>query len=74
MQWRFWQHDDSMDEGEKACLLHSQWLSQAVSSNKSYPRIPIRPVITGGFSGLMNKPRGPTLAERWWEAALERVD
>jgi hypothetical protein len=74
MQWRFWEHGDSMDEGEKACLVHSHWLSQALNSNKSYPRIPVRPVVTGGFSRLLSKPGGPRLAELWWEAALSRID
>ena len=74
MQWRFREHDDQFDEGQKACLLHSRWLSQALASGKPYPRIPLRPVITGGFSRLMSRPRGPELARRWWEAALSRVD
>jgi hypothetical protein len=74
MHWRFWEHDDGMDEGEKACLVHSRWLSQALGSGKPYPRIPVRPVITGGFSRLMTKPGGARLAELWWEAALSRID
>jgi hypothetical protein len=73
MQWRFWEHED-IDEGDKARLVHSQWLTEALASGKPYPRIPVRPVITGGFSRLMSSRHGPNLAERWWELALERVD
>ena len=63
-----------MDEGQKARLVHSQWLTHALRSGKPYPRIPVRPVITGGFSRLLSRPRGSDLARRWWEIALERVD
>ena len=74
MQWRFWEHDDRMEAGQKARLIHSQWLTQALTSHKPYPRIPVRPVITGGFSNLISKPRGQALAQQWWQAALARVD
>ena len=73
MQWRFWEHED-LDEGERACLVHSQWLSHALETGKAYPRIPVRPVITGGFSRLLTRPGGRELASRWWEVALARVD
>jgi hypothetical protein len=73
MQWRFWEHEE-MDEGEKARLVHSQWLTEALASGKPYPRIPVRPVVTGGFSRLMSRARGTELAQRWWEIALTRVE
>jgi hypothetical protein len=73
MDWRFWEHDP-LDEGEKAREQHSQWLTRALAGNRQYPRIPVRPVVTGGFSRLMNRPHGPDLAGRWWEVALARVD
>jgi hypothetical protein len=63
-----------MDEGDFACLLHSRWLSEAMRTGRRYPRIPTRPVITGGFAPLMNRANGPDLARRWWKAALARVD
>jgi hypothetical protein len=73
MQWRFWEHEE-MDEGEKARLVHSRWLTDALASCKHYPRIPVRPVITGGFSRLMNRGNGPQRAQRWWEIALGRLE
>ena len=73
MDWRFWEHEPS-DEGEKACQLHSQWLTRALSGDCPYPRIPVRPVVTGGFSRLISRPHGQDLAGRWWEVALARVD
>lgn len=73
MQWRFWEHEE-MDEGQKARIAHSRWLTEALASGKAYPRIPVRPVITGGFSRLMNSRNGPRLAQRWWEIALGRVE
>lgn len=53
---------------------HSAWLTEAVASNRPYPRIPIRRVDDGGFSRLMARANGEEVAARWWEVALERVD
>ena len=73
MNWRFWK-SHGMDDGAQARLLHSLWLTRALESGREYPRIPVRPVVLGGFAPLMSRPHGPEHARRWWEAALERVD
>jgi hypothetical protein len=73
MNWRFWK-SHNMDEGARARLEHSLWLTRALESNHPYPRIPTRPVATGGFAPLLSRPHGTTLANRWWDAALARVD
>ncbi|HYE63679.1 MAG TPA: hypothetical protein VD997_16935 [Phycisphaerales bacterium] len=74
MDWRFWKHRGSMDEGARARLEHSIWLTDAIESGREYPRIPTRPVVTGGFSRLLVRRNGPDLARRWWDAALSRVN
>ena len=74
MNWRFWKNADDMDEGARARRLHSLWLTAAIESGREYPRIPTRPVVTGGFSRLLARRNGQTLAEQWWDAALARVD
>jgi hypothetical protein len=73
MNWRFWK-SHNMDDGARARLEHSLWLTRALESGREYPRIPVRPVATGGFAALMARPHGPELADRWWKAALARVD
>lgn len=55
-------------------LVHERWLNRAVKSPGRYPRIPTRRVDSGGFSGLLSRPNGEVLAERWWDLALQRVD
>jgi hypothetical protein len=74
MNWRIWKNLGHMDDGAKARLTHSLWLTKALDSNREYPRIPTRPVITGGFARLLSRPNGHALAQRWWETALEKVD
>lgn len=74
MDWRFWKNNSGMDEGAKARRAHSLWLTQAVESQRDYPRIPVRPVVTGGFSRLLDRANGSHLADRWWTTALTRVD
>jgi hypothetical protein len=74
MDWRFWKSARDMDEGAKARRVHSLWLTAAIESGREYPRIPVRPVVTGGFSRLLTRPNGQDLARRWWDAALARVD
>jgi hypothetical protein len=54
--------------------VHEVWLTRAVSSGKTYPRIPVKRVDQGGFDHLMARPGGREMADRWWSAALDRVD
>jgi hypothetical protein len=54
--------------------VHEAWLTRAVSSGKPYPRIPVRRVDEGGFDPLLARPGGRQRADRWWTAALDRVD
>lgn len=70
----FWKRRTTMNSGEVARQLHSLWLTKALTTRREYPRIPIRAVDSGGFSRLMDRPGGPTLAERWWACTLDRVD
>ena len=74
MDWRIWNPAGWMDEGAKARQAHSRWLTRAVESGREYPRIPVRPVATGGFARLLARPNGMELAARWWERALDQVD
>lgn len=73
MQW-FRKHRGNMDEGAKARLVHSLWLTEALQSGREYPRIPVRPVVTGGFARLLARANGTDLTRRWWDAALARVN
>jgi hypothetical protein len=61
------------DPGALARAQHSLWLTRALESGKDFPRIPLRPVRSGGFSSLMARPHGPQHAARWWEKALAKV-
>jgi len=72
--WRFWSRKDLLDAGERARREHEEWLTRAISSGKSYPKIPLKPAATGGYSELMERPGGEQLAAAWWEAAFGRVD
>lgn len=54
--------------------VHEVWLTRAVSSGKPYPRIPVKRVDQGGFDRMMARPGGRETADRWWSAALGRVD
>ncbi len=74
MLWNVFSGDFPLDPAEVARRIHSRWLSRALSTKKEYPRIPVRPVDEGGFSGLMQTEEGRASAEAWWEQALEMVD
>jgi hypothetical protein len=77
MRWRFprfCSSRDILEAGELARRLHERWLNKAMEERKNYPRIPVRPAVTGGFTPMMDKRGGPRLAERWWDAAFERMD
>ncbi len=74
--FRFRSKDDFIEAGELARQQHSAWLTRAIveGKEKPYPRIPIRPIVTGGFSRLMTTQNGPQLAEQWWKAAFNRME
>ncbi|MBU6412383.1 MAG: hypothetical protein KGS45_02830 [Planctomycetes bacterium] len=65
---------DAMTAGERARLLHSRWLTEALRSGRDLPRIPLRRVEEGGWEELLAKPKGRDVAERWWRRALRWVD
>jgi len=74
MRWNFFSGAFPLDPAEVARQLHSRWLSRAITSKKAYPRIPVRPVSEGGFSGLTQTEEGRAANDAWWEATLEMVD
>ncbi len=74
MRWNFFSGEYPIDPAEVARQLHSRWLSRALASKKVYPRIPVRPVAEGGFSGLTQTEEGRAAIDAWWQATLEMVD
>lgn len=62
------------ERGAIARKLHSRWLSRAVESRRPYPKIPVRPVREGGFTGLTSTPEGRLMCDGWWYMALGQVD
>lgn len=62
-----------LTSAERARRFHEEWLSAALRSGRSFPRIPVRKVSEGGFSGMLRRPGGREVAARWWEDALEKV-
>jgi hypothetical protein len=74
MRWRFLGRDDLSPLAEKYRREHEAWLNRALASGHPYPRIPLKRVDRGGFSGLLARPSGRALADLWWIAALDRVD
>ena len=63
-----------MTAAEKATQEHSAWLTEALRSGRSLPRIPVKRADEGGFDALRARPSGEKHAERWWRLALEKVD
>jgi hypothetical protein len=74
MIWNVFKSVFPLDPSELARRIHSEWLTRAVSGQKVYPRIPVRPAAEGGFSDLLRTPEGRASADQWWETALEMVD
>ncbi|MCC5786758.1 MAG: hypothetical protein JJU33_08675 [Phycisphaerales bacterium] len=54
--------------------MHSEWLTMASRGELRAPRIPIREVSRGGFSGFLSRPGGRVLLEWWWAATLDSVE
>lgn len=71
--WPFHRHD-LPSHAEQMRQAHSHWLTGALASDRVYPKIPLRRVADGGFSGLISSPAGRRWADLWWNAALDRVD
>jgi hypothetical protein len=65
---------DALTAGERARLLHSRWLTDAMRSGRPMPRIPLRRVEVGGWEELLARPKGRDVAERWWRRALRWVE
>jgi hypothetical protein len=65
---------DALTAGERARLLHSRWLTDAMRSGRPMPRIPLRRVEEGGWEELLARPKGRDVAERWWRRALRWVE
>lgn len=74
MLWNFGGRGRLQTRAEIARREHERWLNRAIRTGTPYPRIPVRLVRRGGFSGLMSSPGGSERAERWWKSALSRVD
>lgn len=71
----FHRMEDALEAGARARLLHGSWLSQAMSGHLAgIPRIPVKRVSEGGFSGLMRTIEGRAWAERWWDSAWAYFD
>ncbi|MCC5824367.1 MAG: hypothetical protein LAT64_12035 [Phycisphaerales bacterium] len=65
---------DIQSPSERFRAEHSAWLSYAMLTGRSYPRIPTRRADEGGFDGLRARPGGLARAAEWWRAALARVN
>ncbi len=63
-----------MDAGQRFRAEHARFLTLALRSGRKYPRIPIKRVDQGGYSGLMRLSEGEKRASMWWSAAMNRVD
>ena len=78
MRWAFWRKRDWRTLGQRYAAEHSAWLTRAMKAHAGSPgappRIPVRKVSDGGFSGMMSRPGGAERASQWWGAAFDRVD
>ena len=74
MIWGFFRRRDLRSAAERFRAEHSRFLSSAMMSGRRYPTIPTRRVRDGGFDAMMSRPTGPDRAERWWSAAMSRMD
>lgn len=53
---------------------HSRWLTEALRRGQfDLPRIPLKRADEGGFSDLIETPRGREICERWWRRALRAI-
>lgn len=73
MRWSLFHRSRAIEAGRLARLLHSRWLTEAISRPMDVPRIPTRRVADGGFDAMLSRPSGRIRAEKWWDLALQRV-
>lgn len=73
MLWRPTPHDPG-PRAEQFRRAHERWLTRALAAARPIPRIPLRRVDRGGFDGLLARPNGRQLAERWWSLAMALAD
>ncbi|MEM9374391.1 MAG: hypothetical protein AAGA55_12185 [Planctomycetota bacterium] len=75
MRWRGRTIGDlQRSAGERFRTQHSAWLTRAMLSDRSYPRIPAKRTDLGGFDSLRRRPGGLQRAAAWWRAALAKVN
>lgn len=63
-----------LERGAAARRRHEAWLATALRKPGRYPRIPVRPVVEGGFDPVLATPEGRVWAESWWGSTLESPD
>jgi len=74
MIWQGIQHRSIRDTGALFRAQHARFLTLAMRSGCRYPRIPTKPVDSGGFSGLMKLSTGEKRAAMWWACAIDLVE
>jgi hypothetical protein len=74
MRWNQRSIRDIQTASERFKAEHSAWLTMAMLTGRSYPRIPTRPTDRGGFDALRARAGGMSRAAAWWRAALARVN
>lgn len=74
MLWNLFRAVQAPPIGELMRRTHSRWLTGALMTGRAYPRIPIRPVSTGGFARLNARTGARRWADAWWAVALNRVE
>lgn len=74
MRWNGRTIRDIQTAGERFRAQHSAWLTHALLTGRSYPRIPTERADRGGFDRLRARRGGLARAASWWRAALARVD
>ena len=74
MRWNRRSIRDLQTASERFRAEHSAWLTYAMLTGRSYPRIPTRRADLGGFDALRRRSGGLARAAAWWRAALSRVN
>ena len=74
MGFSFHNRARALERGELARRHTSAWLTWAMTQRgESLPRIPVRPVHSGGWKFLRKTPFGRWIAWAWWEQAFSRI-
>jgi len=78
MRWNLFTRSQIRDAGRRFRAEHSAFLTRALCRPGSrYPRIPTRRVDRGGWDRqreLAAQNGGEDRFERWWNAAMQRVE